>query len=49
VDAEPGRESVKKNGMVDGIKGSRKIEEAEASDLLFADSTDDEVMKREED
>ena len=49
VDAEPGRETVEEDGMVNGIKSSRKVKEAKASDLLFADSSDDEVMEREED
>ena len=49
VDAEPRRETVKEDGMVNGIKSSRKVKEAKASDLLFADSSDDEVMEREED
>ena len=45
VDAEPGRETVEEDGMVNGIKSSRKVEEAEASDLLFADSSNDEIME----
>ena len=49
VDAEPGRETVEKNGMVDGVKSGRKIEEAKASDLLFADGSDGEIVEREED
>ena len=49
VDAEPRRETVEEDGMVNGIKSSRKVKEAKASDLLFADSSDDEVMEREED
>jgi len=49
VDAEPGRETVEEDGMVNGIKSSRKVKEAKAGDLLFADSSDDEVMEREED
>ena len=49
VDAEPGRETVEEDGMVNGIKSSRKVKEAKASDLLFADSSDDEIMEREED
>ena len=47
VDAEPRRETVEEDGMVNGIKSSRKVKEAKASDLLFADSSDDEVMERE--
>ena len=49
VDVEPRRETVEEDGMVNGIKSSRKVKEAKASDLLFADSSDDEVMEREED
>ena len=49
VDAEPRRETVEEDGMVNGIKSSRKVKEAKASDLLFADSSDDEVVEREED
>ena len=49
MDAEPRRETVEEDGMVNGIKSSRKVKEAKASDLLFADSSDDEVMEREED
>ena len=49
VDAEPRRETVEEDGMVNGIKSSRKVKEAKASDLLLADSSDDEVMEREED
>ena len=49
VDAEPGRETVEEDGMVNGIKGGTKVKEAEASDLLFADSSNDEVVEREED
>ena len=48
VDAEPRRETVEEDGMVNGIKSSRKVKEAKASDLLFADSSDDEVMERED-
>ena len=49
VDAEPGRETVEKNGMVDGVKSGRKIEEAKTGNLLFADGSDDEIVEREED
>lgn len=48
MDAEPGGESINKDGMVDGIKGCRKVEKAKASDLLFADGTNNGVVKREE-
>ena len=34
VDAVPGGESFKKNGVVDGIKCCRKIEETEAGDFV---------------
>ena len=37
VDAEPRRETVEEDGMVNGVKSSRKVKEAKASDLLFAD------------
>ena len=49
VDAEPGRETIEKNGMVDGVKSGRKIEEAKTGNLLFADGSDDEIVEREED
>jgi len=34
--------------MVDSIKGSREVEEAEAGDMLLADSLGDEVVKGKE-
>ena len=49
MDAEPGRETIEKNGMVDGVKSGRKIEKAKTSNLLFADGSDDEIVEREED
>jgi hypothetical protein len=39
---------VKEDGMVDSIKGSREVEEAEAGDMLLADSLGDEVVKGKE-
>ena len=48
MDAEPGRESIDKDGMVDGIEGCRKVEKAKASDLLFADGSNNGVVEREE-
>ena len=34
--------------MVDSIEGSREVEEAEAGDMLLADSLGDEVVKGKE-
>ena len=34
--------------MVDSIKGSREVEEAEAGNMLLADSLGDEIVKGKE-
>jgi hypothetical protein len=49
VNPKPGRKSIKKNGMVDGIKCGSEVKEAEAGDLLFTDGSDDEIVEREKD
>jgi hypothetical protein len=39
-DAKPRGQTVKKDGVIDGIKCSRYIKKAEARDLLMADGRD---------
>jgi len=45
-DAKPRRQAVKKDVVVNGIKGSRQIKKTEAGSLLWANSCDKVVEKR---
>ena len=49
LDAVPRGESFKKDGVVDGIKCCRKVEETKAGNLSVADGTNDGVMDGEKD
>ena len=49
LDAVPGGESFKKDGVVDGVKCCREVEETKAGNLFVADGTDDGVMDGEKD
>ena len=35
--------------MINSVEGRREVEEAETGDLLLADGSSDEIMKRKED
>ena len=43
-ESKPRFEAMQKNGVVNGVKGSRKIKKTEASDLLLTHGSDNVVV-----
>ena len=49
LDTVPGGESFQKDGVVDGVKCCREVEETKAGNLSVADGADDGVVDGEKD